>query len=63
MAMTAVLYQLAIECVQHHICSHANNCSSRERDKSQRSLVVSPLLCGLVYFCRFFYGKVSDGKI
>ena len=43
--------------------NHASNCFSLERDKSQWSLVVSPLSSVLVYFCTIFYGKVFDGKI
>ena len=39
---SCVFNQLDIECVQHHICNHANKCSSLESDKFQRSLVVSP---------------------
>ena len=42
-ARTAVFYQLAIECHQHHICNHANNCSLLESDNFQSSLVVTPL--------------------
>ena len=53
-ARTADFNQLAVKCVQHHICNHANNCSSLESDKSQGSLVVSPLSSVLVYFCIFF---------
>ena len=43
-----------MEYVQHHICNHANNCSSLESDKFQWSLVVSPLSSVLAYFFIIF---------
>ena len=61
-ARTAVFSQLAIECVQHHICNHAINCSSVKNDP-QGSQLVSLLSIVLVYICKVFYGKVSEVKI
>ena len=42
------LNQLAIECVQHHICNHANNCSPLESDAQFNSQLWYPPLWSVV---------------